>query len=349
MRFPHLAPLVLLAAGAGAQTFVLPAPGPLEGNTNLPLSAGIGRYQQWHSAASVRASVTEPMRFERVSFFAGTGLSNISTTVDLAMYMGHGSVAGLFGTFDGNYTEPAVQVFPRTVVPLSAGAAGAVVMTLNFSQLFTWDTQRPLIYELRVYGNGQGNQLFSYVFRSTPQGGFGLSRVYQGGNANAASGQVHAGQGLFAQFTVRPGAVVAFGDGCPGATFTDPVASALQIPSPGITWTHQLSGASSQRLCALFLGDNRTSSPLGPLPFDLGPLTGAAGCYLLVNPIAPFWTMTVGSPGSAIATMPLSLPPTTSYVGLPVFSQWLVADPSAVNGVLSASGGLWSIVAPPGG
>ena len=47
--------------------------------------------------------------------------------------------------------------------------------------------------------------------------------------------------------------------------------------------------------------------------------------------------------GAGSASLGLNLPPITDYVGLSFYTQWLVLDPSAINGVLSATGGIRSI------
>jgi hypothetical protein len=339
-----------LAAAATAQstTFTLPSTLPLPQNTNVPFSAGIGRYQQWHPATEIATALSEPMRFERLEFLAGQGQTTLATTIDAEVALAHGFASGLTGSFAFNFAAPPVTVFPRAPLALSAGAPGAVVLTVPFATRFTWDGVSPIVIDVRIWGNGRGNQAFAYDFRGTAQGGFVLTRCYQGGNANATSGVSQQGQGLYARFTARPGITLPYGTGCPGVNFITPVASVQQVPSPGIVWTHQVGSAASQRLCVLVLGDSRTQWGPDPLPLSLSSI-GAGNCFLLASPIATFFTMTVGSPGAGIATMPLQLPPFTSYVGMSVYTQWLVSDPAASNGVLSASGGIWSIVAPVGG
>ncbi len=241
-------------------------------------------------------------------------------------------------------------VWPRAPVNLSAGAVGQPVITIHFAETFTWDGSSAVLIDIKVYGNGQGNQVFNYNFRGTQIGGVNVSYAYQGGNANAAGGTVLPGQGLLVNFRARPGVTIAFGGrGCPNNQFVYPEASVSQVPWPGIIWTHTISRASSQRLCALVMGDSNTNWGSLTLPYDLTNDIGAGGCFLLVNPIATIFTQTVGSPGSAVAQLPLQLPPITSYIGFSLYTQWLVLDPTALNGVLSTTGGIRSIVAPIGG
>jgi hypothetical protein len=47
--------------------------------------------------------------------------------------------------------------------------------------------------------------------------------------------------------------------------------------------------------------------------------------------------------------MPIQLPGTTGYIGMSFYTQWVVLDPLALNGVLSVTAGLHSVVAPIGG
>ena len=74
------------------------------------------------------------------------------------------------------------------------------------------------------------------------------------------------------------------------------------------------------------------------------------GCMLLQNAVASVWSTTVGAgAGSGIATISVQLPAVTSYVGMSLYTQWFVLDPNAPNGLMSATEGGWSIVAPVGG
>jgi len=52
----------LLAAGIGAQTFATVPNVTSFQNVDRPFAGGIGRYQQWFSAASLAAWLPEPMR-----------------------------------------------------------------------------------------------------------------------------------------------------------------------------------------------------------------------------------------------------------------------------------------------
>ncbi len=350
--------LGLAAAGVAAQNanFTLPTPPVVAGNNNLPFAGGIVRYQQWYSAAEVvtrlnglTPPLAGPLRFLQCDFLAGSG-QQTATTLDLDVRMAHGPSQGLSGSFDFDMPTPLVVV-PRAVRNLVTGPTGSVVLPLPFTTQFTWDGVRPVILEVRVYGNGRGSQAFPYDFQAATGSAFGkLTRAYFVGNANAQfATSVQTGWGLFTRFVVRPGAMVPFGAGCPGEGSAVPVNEASSLASPGIVWGHQLSQASSQRLAVWILGDSRTQWGNETLPYELAPV-GGVGCFLLTNPVATVFTMTVGGgPGAGTANVSVSLPATTGYIGLSVYSQWLVADPFAPNGVLSASNGVWTVVAPVGG
>jgi hypothetical protein len=204
------------------------------------------------------------------------------------------------------------------------------------------------LIEIRVFGNNQGNLPFSFNF-SGATSSIGLTtRVYSGGNAGATSGAVQQGVGMVTRMQARPGVMLEFGSGCPGEGNNIPQNSANQIASPGIVWTQNLSNAASQRTAIWVMGDTRAA----PYPIDLTALLGLppTGCMLLTNPIATIAVQTVGGgAGAGVATLPIQLPGTSGYVGMSVYSQWVVFDPLAMNSTLAVSAGIWTIVAPVGG
>ncbi|MEQ1631223.1 MAG: hypothetical protein ABL997_02545 [Planctomycetota bacterium] len=347
-----LATLFVLAAALSAQTVTLPFPAPLASNTQLPFAAGIGRYQQWFSPAQAGNFGGQPIRVQSLTVLAGT-LASITTTLDCEISMCHAPSFGLNSTFDTNYVGLRTIVRPRTILTLGTAGIGQPVLTVPFTEMFTWDGQSAFLVEVRVFGNGRSNQPFNADQRST-DAGFGIvSRVYAGGNASATSGQLTTAQGLFLRFSLRPGAKAHFGSGCRGINFITPTADTLQLPTPGGVWTHQLQNAAAQTLAGLAIGTSRTlwdseGTPVA-LPLDLTNVLSAPGCFLLVEPEITLFPTTVGGPGTASATMALQVPPLSEFVGLSFFSQWVVFDPAAVNGVLSATDALWSIVTPIGG
>lgn len=351
MRF--LATLLSLAAALTAQTVTLPFPAPLAANTQLPLAAGIGRYQQWFSAAQATANFgTAPIRIQSLAILAGAS-ATITTTLDCEIAMAIASPFGLASTFDSNFAGPRIVVRPRTNLTLNTATAGNPVLTVPFTQSFTWDGQSPFLVEIRIFGNGRSNAPFNADQRGTDVGFGSISRVYQGGNASASSGNLVNGQGLFVRFTLRTGGSTHFGNGCRGFNFITPTCDTTTLGSPGQPWTHRLENAASQTFAIFALGASRTvwNDPNGPipLPLDLANVLSAPGCFLLTSPDITLFLPTIGSPGTASASAVLQVPPLTEFVGVSFFSQWFVFDAAAVNGVLSATDGLWSVIAPVGG
>ncbi|MBL8723352.1 MAG: hypothetical protein JNK49_04865 [Planctomycetes bacterium] len=346
--------VLLLAIPAVAQlTVITPDPsGPL--NLDRPFPGGTGRYQQWYSANELAAGFGSPVRIERLEFFAGSNAQN-ATTIDMEVTMAHGPALGLGSTFAANFLSPPVVVWPRGNLQLTAGAAGSVVLTVPFSTRFTWDRTRPVVVDIKIFGNSRNGQPFTYDFQGTASGQGSTGRNYVQGSPSATTGTVQVGWGLRTRITARPGVVVDFGFGCAGGGNVVPRNASLNVPYPGITWNNQLTGAASQALAIFAIGltsTTTTTSPPVALPADIGVLFGMAplNCNLLVDLGAVLSATTVGGgPGSGIASMPLVMPPVTWYIGTSFFTQWLVLDANAPNGVLAASQGVWAIVAPVGG
>lgn len=346
---------LLLSASLLAQTTVT-TPNPMTAqNIDRPFPGGVGHYQQWYNANGFMAGFTTPVRIEQLEFFAGSSNSSNATTIDMEVWMGHGNGLGLTGTFASNFSSTPVVVLPRTTVQLNAVGAGLVAMTIPFVNRFTWDHTRPVVIDVQIFGNSRGNQPFVYNLRGTTVGAGSTSRNYAGGSATATTGTVQASIGLVTRFTGRPGVLIDYGSGCPGEGGFVPRNASLNIPYPGVVWNNRLTNASSQRLCALMLGTSNTSTSSTPpisLPTDLGSMLGigSTGCMLHVDPVVIFYTQTIGGgPGAGAVTMSLTMPAMTWYIGLSLYTQWIVSDLNSPNGVMAMSQGVWSIVAPVGG
>jgi hypothetical protein len=339
---------LFFAAAALAQQVQVIAPNVPPVNVDRPFAGGVGRYQQWHSAASLQGAVLEPMRLEQMEFFAGTTPTSQAAQIDCEIFVGHGKSFGVTGSFDGNFDGAPVLVKPRALLPLIAGAPGQVVITVPFTTRFNWDRTRPLLWEVRVHGNNLSNTPFPYNFRGTTTSIGSVSRVYGTGSVGVANGTTLIGGGMLTRFTFRPGAVVPYGAGCPGEGGFVPVGGVVQLPSVAASWTHQLSAAASQRPALWVVGVDNSA----PFPLDLVNLLGlgTSTCLLHFNPINAIGFTTVGAgPGSGSASFAWQLPPTGGYAGLSLFTQWVVFDPLGQSASLATTGGLWSIVAPFGG
>ena len=262
------------------------------------------------------------------------------------------------GFFDGNLVKDKTVVFRRKSVVLGAGTPGSFPLVLPFNQPWVWDGDSAVVLDFRIFGNGNQNQPFSRDFDSTATSLGRVQRLFTVGDPSAQdAATVQDGWGLMTRFTVRAGVSVALpgGVGCPGAGgFVPQATSTVAFPpsNPALqTWDHTLTNAASQRPAVLIIGlDKDMWAAAGlSLPHELVEV-GATGCFLLVEPLVQIPSVTIGGgPGAGSAFLALELPPTVDIIGLQVYSQWLVSDPDAPNGVGAATSGLWHIVGPVGG
>jgi hypothetical protein len=125
----------------------------------------------------------------------------------------------------------------------------------------------------------------------------------------------------------------AYGNGCAGsAGIAGNTATAL--PQIGQTMIATIGALPPPGLVFFVIGLSRTTSPLGPLPLDLGAI-GAPGCSLAVrNDVV---SVLLGSGG--FASFSLSIPNDQTFMGLQFFTQGLVADPgwNALGAVMSVA------------
>lgn len=356
MRF-HLTSTFLFAAMASAQTLVTAPNPPSPSNVDRPFAGGVGHYQQWYAAWTLSGpnGFATPVRMDQIQFLAGLSQSSAATMIDMEVSISHGNF-GLTGTFTSNHSDTPLVVWPRQNLQLAAGAPSTVVMTIPFVTEFTWDRTRPIVVDIKIFGNSNNSQPFSYNNLGTLSSFSAVTRLYQAGNANATTGQVQTSIGMVTQFQGRDGMVLSYGTGCPGEGQHVPQNTVVQLPWPGIAWSHQITNAASQRVAIWMIGDSDVTWGSGPqavsLPADVGSLLNFSpnGCMLRQNAVASLWTMTVGGgAGSGAATVTLNLPPVGFYIGYSLFSQWFVLDPFAPSGLMSATDGAWSIVAPVGG
>jgi hypothetical protein len=346
-----LATLVLLTPLLSAQTLVT-VPTSIASDVNRPFAGGTGHYQQWHAAWSLQSGFATPVRIDQIEFFAGSSNTATAYTIDMQVEIAHGNNSGLTGIFGSNYNDTPLVIRPRGNLVLNAGAPGAVVMTIPFATQFTWDRTRPIVIDIKIFGNSNSSQPFVYNNRGTASGISEIHRLYAAGSPNAVNGTPQQWVGMVTRFRGRDGVVLEYGTGCPGEGGFVPNNEVLNLPWPGIAWSHRVAGAASQRFCLWMIGDNRQSAGTVALPVDIGAYLGGwtTGCMLRQNAVATLGAMTVGSgPGAGIATVTLNLPPVTSYIGWSLYTQWFVLDPNAPSGLLSATEAAWTIVAPIGG
>lgn len=337
-----LLPLAV-AAALSAQTMTVPAAPFTGGEDTLPLAASPTRYQQWFSAPEMTSVARVPVRIRAMGFVAGNVLQN-GNTVDIEIRMAHLRPNTLpSATFANNLAEDNTLVFPRAVVTLaSRPQAGARVVTFNFVREFVWNGLSGIVIDIKVFGNGNGNQSYLYPCRTANGIPGRTMRLFAPGNpANLQQATlVQNGMGLVTQFDYADGVTVSFGAGCPGTGGLAPSAGTnggLPIP-PNPSWTHTVTNVLPGAPAVFVAGASRTTFNGLPLPIDLG-LIGFPGCALHVE--ALLFIPTSASLGG-VALMPLPVPGVTLF-RRQMFTQWFVLDPGASNGGLAASQALWHV------
>lgn len=338
---------VLATAASGQKaSFVIPSKLNPPARTNpYPFAGPMMRYQQWYSAAEWTKGAKHPVRVVGIAFkTAGSGATKI---LDLEIAMASGPAFGPSASFNSNLVKDKVVVVPRGKYTLPAGSAGKFVVKFAFPSVrqFVWDGTSPVVVDIKLYDNGNGNKQHNYPFEFTVTGFNQVSRLYSPGSPNQQSvaTRFDPNQGITTQFTFEEGVTVSFGKGCPGQHGKVPVAStAGGLPKAGNQgWTHLLTDVRPNRAVALLIGESKDKWGGNQLPLDLS-IIKANGCFLYTVPTVQLNTIAVGG----IATAKTPIPPVTIFVGFPAFAQWLVLDDQAPNGLMAGSQALWHIIGP---
>lgn len=96
------------------------------------------------------------------------------------------------------------------------------------------------------------------------------------------------------------------------------------VPFVGAPFTVELRGVPRSSFAMLWLGFSNTSSSVGPLPLDLGPLLGWQESVLSVSPDANSPLLLPTAPGTFSLGIPVPNNPLLAYS--PVYVQWLALD-----------------------
>lgn len=342
-------PILLLAALAptawaqSAKTVTIPTQIGFVQTNNYPFAGPVMRYQQVYKAAEWVTAVKTPVRINKLEFKAGSPGGQPGANVDLEVSIANGPPF-LSAQFDANLASGKVTM-PKATILL--GTATGYPMTIQLPGDFVWNGKSDVVVEVKIFGNGfPGGQSNNYQLESTATEFTRVQRLFTIGNANAVTATViQNGFGITTRFTYNEGVTTSFGFGCPGLGNFVPVAGTVGgLPLAGnVNWAHSLTNASPARNAILVIGtSDKNWGPL-PLPLDLQ-IIGAGGCQLLTDPWMQLWGVTTGGgAGGGAVVIPTPLPPVTFYVGLSAYSQFLVLDPGAPNGVLAGSQGLWTI------
>jgi hypothetical protein len=347
-----LAAATLMAPGLGSQTqtpklFLIPNPNPGPIANNYPFAGPIMRYQQWYAPGEWKAmgAPQHPVRVRDLEFRAGSPGGQAGATVDMELAIANGPEFAPSQVFESNLVAGRVTA-PRTVRTLGTATPGSYPMKVTLPSDFVWDGVSGVVVDVKIWGNGRGNQPFNFDLEATASASGRLTRLYTVNNPSATfADQFQPGWGVTTRFTYYEGVTLPYAQGCPGAGNFVPVASTGGgLPLPGnANWAHVVTRAASQRPAALVLGSSNQTWGQVQLPLDLA-IIGANGCWLVAEPLIALSAMTVGGgAGAGQATVPVPIPPVTIFIGQSLYTQWFVGDPLAANGLLSASGGLWTI------
>jgi hypothetical protein len=354
---PALKPVALLAGAA--LTPLVPAQ-PTQFQATLPTStfwvgnnepfAGVApkRYQQWFSASAWTAGVGRPVRVVGVDFPAWTPGNQTGAQVDIEVTMAHGPAIAS-GLMDDNLVKDVVVVVPRSTHTLGTAAPGSYPLTLSFKAVgteFAWDGQSSVVVDIKLWNNGKGNRSYSYDLQATFSSIGQVTRLWGFGDPRSTNQAsfYQPNAGLAMRFNYEEGISVPFGSGCPGAGGFVPVASTSgghPVPA-NAAWTQTLRNANAQKSGLIIFGASRTKYGPFALPLNLRPV--APLCDLLVSlDVALPITTIGGGPGSGSANFATPVPPVTVFVGLEMYTQWLVLDSQSLNGPIVLSNGVRSI------
>ncbi|MCC6672287.1 MAG: hypothetical protein IT458_14590 [Planctomycetes bacterium] len=346
-----LAPVLALAVGAAGATAQvknvdLPLSVPFPAANNYPFAGPILRYQQWYSGLDLKSTVKHPVRVQALWFQATTPGGQAGKTVDLEVRLAHMPVGQPTATFDSNLQKDVVIVVPRRTITLGTATPGSFPVQLTLVNEFVWDGESGVILEVRVHGNGNGNQAYPFDLLSTSTSVNSTTRLYTVNNALATTAQQYqSGWGLVTRFVYREGTSAGYGQGCGGTGGVVPVGGTVGgYPVPAnANWGQRLTSVPPNLAASVILGSSRTTWGGTPLPFELLVLN-APGCFLLAEPLVILSGTTISiGPGVGALTIPTPIPPVTSFVGGEMFHQWLVLDPGSANGALSVSNGVWTV------
>lgn len=329
------------------QTIDLPTNILVPRNNNFPFGGPLMRYQQWFSAAEWQATAVNPIRVVGLQFKAGSPAGQAGKQVNIAVKMAN---TVLFGRdFDNNLGDEGDQppLFAGDLL-METATPGMFPVQMTFDREFIWDGVSGVTVEVKVFDNGNFGQTYAYDLEATFTSFGKINRAYNTGGPTLSTATFFgSGQGLSMRFEFLDAITHPFSTGCPGGGGIVPVASTLNGPprAANSAWRQVLTGARPDAPAFFIMGQSRTAWEMTALPLNLDLILGD-GCFLLVEARRVRTAMT--SPGFGFGDgsvdMPLPIPPLPSLTGIAFFSQWLILDPDAANGVLSTSQGLIHVV-----
>ncbi len=342
-----------LAALAPAQIvppplqFDLPTQPFIASSNNFPFGGPLMRYQQWFSAAEWQAAAVNPVRVTGVQFKAGNpgGQPGKEVTIDVKM----ANTSFFVPTFDNNLgVEKAMPAHFSGTVLMGTATPGTFPLAVVFNREFVWDGVSGVTVEVKVFNNGNFGQAYPFDLEATFTSFGKVSRGFNTTSPTAASASVFSsGQGLSMRFDFVDGITHPFSSGCPGGGGIVPTATTSNGPPmvPNQAWEQVLTDAAPNAPAVFALGRSRSVWGEAVLPLGLD-FIGANGCFLLVEPM---WLRSAVTSqgfgfGDGVATIAFPIMPDITLRGQAFFSQWLVLDAFADNGLMSTSQGLIHVV-----
>lgn len=298
--------------------------------TLVPLSEQPMRYQQSITGAKILEQIKGPVRLRGISFRTkGAGMTTgvqIEVDVVISSFVG-GTLSGIFSR---NLQSDATLVVPKQKINLPRPSTGGWDLNLAFSRDWTWDGKSDLVFDIRVYSNGNQNRQFFYWWDSiAPRRDTGVNAHFAlGANASRSTTALN-GRGLVMRLDYQDGAVLKYGKGCRGQGGFIPEISPLGLPTVGNQGfrVNLQKARPSTGAVMLWGGSDSQWGPL-KLPFDTVAI-GVPNCQLLAEPLALIGARTVGgSPGAGIASAAFPIPPSGLFVGVNLYMQWMVIDNS---------------------
>ncbi|MCA8943430.1 MAG: hypothetical protein KDB80_12780 [Planctomycetes bacterium] len=348
---PLVASLALSSLGFAQlpQIATVPVNQGISNTTSVPFGSIPIHYQVWYSAAELGLAIGQPARISQVSFMTDA-MGQTGRTIQMEMRVANSFTSSPSGTFADNFVSGETLVHPAALgqsrnFTTPTTVAGQYALVIPFQNEFVYDGSSGIVFDIRIFDNGNGGTPYPYDLRIEFLGGGRVVSLWDStGDPIASDSDQYQQRGPRARLTWRSGLSVPYGDGCPGEGGFMPIGSTSGgFPLGGNTaWTQQLSNAPSQRAAVWIFGPSRDTWNTLTLPLSLG-VIGAPNCSILARPALQGNKMTVGGgPGTGLATINTPVPPVT-FTGLEFFSQWLILDPNAGNGVLAATAGLWHI------
>lgn len=264
-------------------------------NNNIPFSWTPTGYQQVHSLASF--SSTSPVPFTKMSLRMGSGFTNrpgFQIDVELAVANSTNDSNAASAVFNLNEVPGSrVAVFTRKGLNLVAVPNNDWVVTFPFDNFFIYTGQTHLSWSAAVYGNTNGNALFTYPLDAWWKIGQS-SRTGSFAGCSSAAGGTRAASHSVSTVNLRPGGV---------ANFT----GNSYVPAGGLP-------------ALMAIGGSSTNYGGLPLPYDMSGI-GATGCSV-TNDILLTLAGVTNANANGDVVIPLAVPANPALSGVTFYSQF---------------------------